>query len=89
MGRGAPRTPAGRDCANQAFVLGKTFGFQCHIEMTADMVREWTRVGSDEITPVCATVQNDATMTADLDTRVPRLQKIADKFYDRWIQGLA
>ena len=36
-----------------------------------------------------ATVQNDAAMTADLDTRVPRLQKIADKLYDRWTQGLA
>ncbi len=53
------------------------------------MVREWVRVGSDEITPVCATVQNDTAMTVDLDTRVPQLQKIADKFYDRWIQGLA
>ncbi len=85
---GATRILGSRDCANQAFVLGKTLGFQCHIEMTADMVREWARVGSDEITPVCATVQNGATMTADLDTRVPQLQKIADKFYDRWIQGL-
>ena len=102
----ATRILGSRDCANQAFVLGKTLGFQCHIEMTADMVREWARVGADEITPVCAvqgstnvagdrmsgataTVQNDAAMTADLDTRVPRLQKIADKFYDRWIQGLA
>ncbi|MBI3574392.1 MAG: type 1 glutamine amidotransferase [Gammaproteobacteria bacterium] len=86
---GATRILASRDCANQAFVLGKTLGLQCHIEMTADMVLEWARVGADEITPVCATVQNDAAMTADLDTRVPRLQKIADKFYDRWIQGLA
>ena len=60
--------------------------------MTVDMVREWARVGADEITTVCAvqgstnvagdrmsgttaTVQNDAAMTADLDTRVPRLQK--------------
>ncbi|MDO8596343.1 MAG: type 1 glutamine amidotransferase, partial [Sulfuricaulis sp.] len=86
---GATRILSSRDCANQAFVLGKTLGFQCHIEMTADMVREWARVGADEITPVCATVQNGAAMTADLDARVPQLQKIADKFYDRWIQGLA
>src|SRR3989338_1596258 len=86
---GATRILGSRDCANQAFVLGKTLGFQCHIEMTADMVREWARVGADEITPVCATVQNAEAMTDRLDVRVPQLQKIADKFYDRWIQSLA
>lgn len=85
---GATRILASRDCANQAFVIGKTLAFQCHVEMTAEMVREWTRVSVDEISPVCATVQNAAAMTAELDTRVKRLQGVADKFYDRWIQGL-
>lgn len=85
---GATRILGSRDCANQAFVLGKTLGFQCHIEMTAGMVREWARVGADEIAPVCATVQNVEAMTDRLDERVPRLQKIADKFYDRWTKGL-
>src|SRR3989344_3905293 len=85
---GATRILGSRDCTNQAFVLGKTLGFQCHIEMTADMVRAWARVGADEITPVCATVQNAEAMTDHLDVRVPQLQKIADKFYDRWVQGL-
>jgi GMP synthase-like glutamine amidotransferase len=85
---GATRLLASRDCANQAFVIGKTLAFQCHIEMTADMVGEWARVGADEIAPVCATVQRPEAMTTELDQRVPRLQRIADKFYDRWIQGL-
>lgn len=85
---GATRLLASRDCANQAFVIGKTLAFQCHIEMTGDMVREWARVGAGELAPVCATVQNPQAMTADLDERVARLQGLADKFYDRWIQGL-
>lgn len=85
---GATRLLGSRDCANQAFVIGKTLAFQCHIEMTSDMVREWARVGAEELAPVCATVQNPQTMTADLDARVQRLQAVADKFYDRWIQGL-
>ena len=85
---GATRILGSRDCANQAFVLGNTLGFQCHVEMTADLVREWARVGSDELAAVCATVQDAPAMTADLETRVPRLQKIADVFYDRWIKGL-
>jgi GMP synthase-like glutamine amidotransferase len=85
---GATRLLASSDCANQAFVIGKTLAFQCHIEMTSDMVREWARLGADDLAPQCATVQNPQAMTAELDRRVERLQGIADKFYDRWIQGL-
>ena len=29
-------------CANQAYVMGKHIGLQCHIEMTPDMVKMWT-----------------------------------------------
>jgi len=85
---GATRILDSRDCANQAFVIGKTLAFQCHVEMTAAMVREWARVGAEELAPVCATVQDPQTMTADLDARVQRLQAVADKFYDRWTEGL-
>jgi GMP synthase-like glutamine amidotransferase len=85
---GATRLLASSDCANQAFVIGKTLAFQCHIEMTSDMVREWARLGADDLAPQCATVQNPQVMTAELDSRIKRLQGIADKFYDRWIQGL-
>jgi len=85
---GATRLLASSDCANQAFVIGNTLAFQCHIEMTGEMVREWARLGADDLAPQCATVQNPQAMTAELDRRVERLQGIADKFYDRWIQGL-
>ena len=85
---GATRLLASSDCANQAFVIGNTLAFQCHIEMTGEMVREWARLGADDLAPQCATVQNPQAMTAELDRRVEHLQGIADKFYDRWIQGL-
>jgi GMP synthase-like glutamine amidotransferase len=85
---GATHLLTSRDCANQAFVIGNTLAFQCHIEMTGEMVREWARLGADDLAPLCATVQNPQAMTAELDRRVERLQGIADKFYDRWIQGL-
>ncbi len=85
---GATRILGSRDCANQAFVIGKTLAFQCHIEMTAEMVREWAHVGANEIAPVCATIQNPQTMTHNLEARVDRLQKIADVFYDRWLEGV-
>ena len=86
---GAVRILASRDCVNQAFAIGKTLAFQCHIEMTSEMVREWARVGTQELAPTCATVQNPQDMTANLDARVSRLQRIADKFYARWMQGIS
>jgi len=85
---GATRVLASRDCANQAFVIGKTLAMQCHIEMTGAMVREWARVGAGDLAPACATVQDPRAMTANLDARVARMQGLADVFYDRWIQGL-
>jgi GMP synthase-like glutamine amidotransferase len=85
---GATRILASRDCANQAFVIGKTLAMQCHIEMTSEMVREWARVGADDLAPVCATVQDPQTMTTNLEERVARMQGLADVFYDRWIKGL-
>ena len=85
---GATRILESAHCPNQAFVIGKTLAFQCHIEMTGAMVREWARVSADDLSPTCATVQDPRAMTANLDERVARLQSVADMFYDRWIQGL-
>ena len=87
---GAVRILASRDCANQAFALGKTLAFQCHVEMTAAMVREWAHAGAEEIAraDAGATVQAEPQQCVDLEARVERLQRIADKFYARWIQAL-
>ena len=46
---GATRILSSRDCPNQAFVIGNTLAMQCHVEMTADMVRLWARTGAAEI----------------------------------------
>ncbi|MEX0922849.1 MAG: type 1 glutamine amidotransferase [Rhodovibrionaceae bacterium] len=42
---GAELLMTGETVANQAFRLGaRTYGFQCHFEVTADIVREWLRL---------------------------------------------
>jgi GMP synthase (glutamine-hydrolysing) len=47
---GAELLMTGQACANQAFRLGRrTFGFQCHLEVTADIARSWVWLRRDAI----------------------------------------
>lgn len=76
-----------QDCFHQAFAVGKTLALQCHIEVTADMVKDWIREMGQDL-KVCATIQNPDQITADLYQRVRHLHTIADRIYQRWIEGL-
>ena len=78
-------------CSNQAYALGKHLAFQCHIEMTADMVETWCRVGADEIEQSAASpgVQQVDEIRRDLHQKVALLNSVAEKVYTRWVAGLA
>jgi len=77
-----------RDCRHQAFVLGRHLGFQCHVEMTPQLVRSWSTTGAAEIRNPGRTVQSAQQMRVNLVARAQRLNRVADVFYDRWLQGL-
>lgn len=78
-----------RACRHQAFVLGdKHLAFQCHVEMTPELVRSWAKTGSAEIVDPSATVQSEKQMRMNLVARARRLNRVADVFYTRWIKGL-
>lgn len=87
---GATHILRSRYCRNQAFVIGKSLGLQCHIEMTPALVRAWARAGAGEIARALpgAGVQRPAQMLIGLPQRVARLNRIADVLYTRWLQGL-
>jgi GMP synthase-like glutamine amidotransferase len=87
---GATHILRSRYCRNQAFVIGKSLGLQCHIEMTPELVRNWARAGAGEIARAlpAASVQRPAQMLISLPERTARLNRIADVLYSRWIQGL-
>ncbi|MDX1375764.1 MAG: type 1 glutamine amidotransferase [Burkholderiales bacterium] len=89
--RGATRVLENAHCANQAFVLGKHLGLQCHLEMTAELVRLWARVGGAEIDAAAASpaVQSADAMQLDLEARCAALHAVADRIYARWLEGLA
>jgi GMP synthase-like glutamine amidotransferase len=73
----------------QAFALGKHIGFQCHIEMTREMVENWCASGGDELPPQSTgATQSKADIFADVDARLAALSCVADDVYARWAQGL-
>jgi GMP synthase-like glutamine amidotransferase len=76
-------------CANQAFVLDRHLGMQCHVEMTPEMVRAWCESGKEELAR-CASlaVQDAREIQAHLQPRVAALNAVAARLYDRWIEGL-
>ncbi len=77
-------------CRHQAYALGKHLALQCHVEMTADMVRGWCAAGMQELASETgnAAVQRADEMQRDLPQRINKLNALADRIYGRWIQGL-
>ena len=77
-------------CANQAFALGKHLAMQCHVEMTAAMIREWCEVGAGEITANGSSpaVQSAGSMQAQMAGKLPQLHAAARQLYQQWIKGL-
>jgi GMP synthase-like glutamine amidotransferase len=88
---GGTRVLENAHCANQAFALGRHFGMQCHVEMTAEMVADWVRGGAAEIAQSrhSAGVQAPEEIARDLERRVAALHAVADRIYDRWSEGLS
>ena len=76
-------------CHNQAFVLDRHLGLQCHVEMTPEMIRSWCQSGKREIErSACATVQPVSEIEAHLQPRVAVLNSVAARLYEHWITGL-
>lgn len=92
---GATRVLSSEWCDNQAYVIGKTLGLQCHIEMTPDMIHAWSKSGAEEISRAyeraggaVPSVQTPDAMCAEIDARLPALHAVADQAYAHWIKGL-
>ncbi|WP_047553324.1 type 1 glutamine amidotransferase [Methylotenera sp. G11] len=80
-----------RYCDNQAYAVGKHLAFQCHIEMTPEMVESWCDAGADELKLAAASpaVQAPADIMQNLPLHCFFLNKVANQVYTQWIKGLA
>jgi GMP synthase-like glutamine amidotransferase len=77
-------------CQNQAYAISKHLAFQCHIEMTPEMVQSWCEVGVEELTESAASVavQQADKMQETLPLHCFFLNKVARHVYSQWIKGL-
>lgn len=85
---GATRILKSGHCENQAFVMGPHLGLQCHVEMTAAMIRLWNRQWAEENAAPGPSVQTPEQMLVDLEARLAQMRIAADRLYTRWIAGL-
>ncbi len=76
------------ECPHQGFAIGNTLALQCHVEMTADMVRDWAQSNDMEIAQPSATIQSATQMTERLPERIQQLQQHADLLYTRWLRPI-
>ena len=88
---GATRVMRNDHCENQAFALGRHFGMQCHVEMTAELVESWIATGGEEIAQSRSSpaVQDPAEITRDMEPRLTALNHVANRIYDRWTGGVS
>ena len=87
---GAVRVLTNRFNPNQGYVIDdRHIGFQCHIEMTQDLVETWCLTGADEIAAPSSPMRHSREqILRDMPERLTALQAVADGIYARWGQGL-
>jgi GMP synthase-like glutamine amidotransferase len=88
---GGTRIMESAHCVNQAFALGRHLGMQCHVEMTRELIESWLASGAQEIAESRASpgVQDPAEIRRGMEGRLARLSEMANRLYDRWLEGLS
>lgn len=87
-------------CARQAYVIERDgfahLGMQFHIEMTPELVRDWSGRASNQAEIELdlqrqpeGGIQRALEQQADLEARAARLAACADALYSRWARGLS
>ncbi len=88
---GGVRVLTNRFNENQGFVIGERHvGFQCHVEMTAEIARRWVSQSPEELPDeMTASTQPAFEILRDLEGRIGALNAVADAVYARWARNLA
>ena len=84
---GAKHILSSQHCQNQAYLIGHAIAFQCHIEMTEEMVNTWCENGGKELQSSHSSpaVQQAELIKKNLAERVANLNGVARNVYSYWI----
>ena len=86
---GAARILTSAACENQAFVIGKSLAMQCHTEMTPEMIEDWSHDwAAENVDPTLPSIQTPAEMLGATSDNIPRMRRLADQLYTRWLEGV-
>jgi len=87
---GAERVLTGRWCDNQGFALGPHLALQCHVEMTAELIRSWCDEGRAQIERSLGSpaVQKPEDIVAGADLWLAGLRATAGRIYATWASRL-
>jgi GMP synthase-like glutamine amidotransferase len=89
---GGERILTGTTCANQAYIVdGRHLGMQCHVEVNAEMIDTWCRIGITDIDQnfgKSPAVQDALTIRGLMPQNLPTLTATASRLYTRWMQNL-
>lgn len=87
---GAKHILSSQHCQNQAYLIGHAIAFQCHIEMTEEMVNTWCENGGAELqsSQSSPAVQQAELIKQNLAERVANLNAVARNVYTYWIAAL-
>ena len=70
---------------NQGFAVGPHLGLQFHVEMEAELVREWIKRNPADLERRCEHAHDAAAILTDLDSRIAALQGLARILFDNWL----
>jgi len=73
---------------HQAYVMGKTLALQCHIEVSAEMVKEWASLYTADLLQGGRWNQAASVICADLENKIVRLRRFAEPLLETWLNGL-
>lgn len=73
---------------NQAWVSGNTLALQCHPEMNADMVREWTSLYSEDLAQGGDCNMPAVRILESVEDRAASLRPLATQLFNHWLDRL-
>lgn len=85
----ADRLLFGPYCINKAFRLGKHLAFQCHFEVTQEIIQTWCAKSVSELASAKGpAVQSAQYILSAMPQALPEVHRFARRIYQYWTTGL-